>query len=235
MGTENMSGSITIKGISQGILATLPDQGQLSDLLQLIDRQNSFFKGGQLVVDVKDQLIPADDVQWLLEQLQDRDVRLAAILSPNTETCDNVKQLGLAIDLRDVEPPTLPTRDNSYEEIEEIDSEEYGTAGVLIKRTLRSGRTVRSTGHVVIIGDVNSGAEIVAVGDIIVWGKLRGTVHAGAQGDESAVVCALDLAPLQLRIANLITIPPQGKRRNAAPEMACVSNGQIEAVPWLPK
>ena len=115
----------------------------------------------------------------------------------------------------------------------EFDSEEYGTAGVLIKRTIRSGRTVRSKGHVVVIGDVNSGAEIVAIGDVVVWGKLRGVVHAGAQGDENAVVCALDLAPTQLRIANLITIPPQEGRTNAKPEMAHVSNGQIEAIPWL--
>jgi septum site-determining protein MinC len=115
----------------------------------------------------------------------------------------------------------------------EINSEEYGTGGVLIKRTLRSGRTVRSTGHVVVIGDVNPGAEIIAYGDVVVWGKLRGIVHAGANGDESANVCALDLAPTQLRIAGYISIPPSGKRRQPKPEMAHIVNGQIEAVAWL--
>jgi septum site-determining protein MinC len=76
----------------------------------------------------------------------------------------------------------------------------------LIKRTLRNGRTIHSDGHVIVLGDVNAGAMIIAAGDVIVWGKLRGTVHAGARGDESAVVCALYLAPTQLRIAGYITI-----------------------------
>jgi septum site-determining protein MinC len=65
-----------------------------------------------------------------------------------------------------------------------------------------------------------------------VWGKLRGTVHAGARGDESAVVCALYLAPTQLRIAGYITISPEDKRRKPRPEKAMVRNGRIEAVGW---
>ena len=80
----------------------------------------------------------------------------------------------------------------------------------MIRRTLRSGRTVRSQGHVVVFGDVNPGAEIIAAGDVIVWGRLRGNVHAGANGDESAFVCALDMTPTQLRIAGYISISPTG-------------------------
>ena len=113
-----------------------------------------------------------------------------------------------------------------------IDPEERGTDGVLIKRTLRNGRTIHSDGHVVVLGDVNAGAMVIAAGDVIVWGRLRGTVHAGASGDESAVVCALYLAPTQLRIAGYITISPEDKRRKPKPEKAMVRNGRIEAVAW---
>jgi septum site-determining protein MinC len=73
---------------------------------------------------------------------------------------------------------------------------------------------------------------IIAGGDVVVWGKLRGTVHAGAHGDEEAVVCALYLAPTQLRIAGHITISPEDRRRKPQPEKAMVRHGRIEAVAW---
>jgi len=113
-----------------------------------------------------------------------------------------------------------------------IDSEESGTGGVLVKRTLRSGRTVTSRGHVVVLGDVNPGAEIIAGGDIVVWGRLRGTVHAGAHGDETSVVCALDMIPMQLRIAGHIALSPEDKRRKPRPEMAVIRNNRIEVEAW---
>jgi len=66
---------------------------------------------------------------------------------------------------------------------------------------------------------------------VIVWGRLRGTVHAGAQGDQDAVVCALDLSPTQLRIADQISItPPQ--RRKPKPEMARLNKNKVVAEPW---
>jgi septum site-determining protein MinC len=85
---------------------------------------------------------------------------------------------------------------------------------------------------VVIIGDVNPGAEVVAGGDIVVWGKLRGKAHAGAAGDEDAVVCALQLAPNQIRIASLIARPPERGRTPKAAEIAHVQNGRIVVERW---
>jgi len=105
--------------------------------------------------------------------------------------------------------------------------------GVLIRRTLRSGQVVQYPGHVVVIGDVNPGAEIIAGGDVVVWGKLRGIVHAGATGDDEAMVCALSLAPLQLRIGNHIARAPEGREDlPERPEMASVQDGEIVAEPW---
>jgi septum site-determining protein MinC len=57
-------------------------------------------------------------------------------------------------------------------------------------------------------------------------------VHAGALGDEEAVICALDLAPTQLRIAGHIARSPEDRRRKPVPEVAAVREGQIVAVPW---
>jgi septum site-determining protein MinC len=100
-----------------------------------------------------------------------------------------------------------------------------------IQRTLRSGQSIRHPGHVIVLGDVNPGAEIIAGGHVIVWGRLRGVVHAGAGGDAAATVAALDLAPTQLRIAGHIAVSP--KRRGAVkPEVALIRDGQLVAEPW---
>jgi len=72
----------------------------------------------------------------------------------------------------------------------------------------------------------------VSGGDVMVWGRLRGVVHAGAYGDETCVVCALDLQPTQLRIASLISVSPPAKKRRKHPERAYVEDGVIKAEPW---
>jgi septum site-determining protein MinC len=104
--------------------------------------------------------------------------------------------------------------------------------GLFLRETIRSGRSIQHMGHVVVVGDVNPGAEIIAGGDVLVWGRLRGLVHAGAFGDASAVICALELSPTQLRIATQIAVPPADGRREWAPEMASIRDGQIVAEPW---
>jgi septum site-determining protein MinC len=103
---------------------------------------------------------------------------------------------------------------------------------LLLRETLRSGRSVYHEGHVVIIGDVNPGAEIIAGGDVVVWGKLRGLVHAGAHGDSAAVICALALNPTQLRIAGQIAVAPGEKRRRPQPEQVRLIDNQLVAEEW---
>jgi len=99
---------------------------------------------------------------------------------------------------------------------------------VLIQRTLRSGQKIHYDGNVVIIGDVNPGAEVVATGNIIVMGAVRGVVHAGAGGNEKAMVLAFRLEPTQLRIAGHITRPPDGQDlKPEQPEIARIKNGVV--------
>lgn len=108
---------------------------------------------------------------------------------------------------------------------------------VLHPRTLRSGQVLRYAGHVVVVGDVNPGAEIIATGDVLVWGKLRGVVHAGAAGDDNAIVGALLLAPMQLRIGKYIARAPDERALDErvqvrTPEIARVRDGRIVIESW---
>ena len=94
--------------------------------------------------------------------------------------------------------------------------------------TLRGGQALHHVGNIVVVGDVNPGAELIATGDILVFGRLAGIAHAGAQGDENARIYALDLAATQLRIATFIAADDGVKRRGApAPEVAVVRDARI--------
>jgi len=98
--------------------------------------------------------------------------------------------------------------------------------------TLRSGQNIVSEGHLVVLGDVNPGAEISAAGNIVVLGCLKGIAHAGVEGDETATVAALSFSPTQLRIAEIITRAPESaKKAENIPEIARIKDGSIYTYP----
>ena len=70
--------------------------------------------------------------------------------------------------------------------------------------SLRSGQKLESQGSIVILGDVNSGAEVIASENIVVLGALRGLAHAGAKGNKEAIIAAGLLDTVQIRIANIV-------------------------------
>ena len=103
-----------------------------------------------------------------------------------------------------------------------------------INQTLRSGQTVRYEGNILIIGDAHPGSEIVATGDITVWGILGGIAHAGSLGNVTAKVRALKLNAIQLRIAGLyarrndtLNVPYVQKTNEFTPEEAQIEEGKI--------
>ena len=75
--------------------------------------------------------------------------------------------------------------------------------------TMRGGNQINYKGNVVVMGDVNPGAEVIATGNIIITGVLKGTAHAGCKGNRNAIVSAKGIYPTQLRIADLITVSPK--------------------------
>ncbi|MCX7714709.1 MAG: septum site-determining protein MinC [Clostridia bacterium] len=94
--------------------------------------------------------------------------------------------------------------------------------------TIRSGQLLESEGNLVVIGDVNPGSEIVAAGNIVVMGAVRGIVHAGCTGNRDAFIVALNLSPTQIRIADIITRPPDNDvRHEIIPERAYIKDNTI--------
>lgn len=99
----------------------------------------------------------------------------------------------------------------------------------ILKGIIRSGQTVEHEGHVMLLGDVNPGGSLLSTGDIYIMGSLRGMAHAGAEGDFSAIIAASHMRPTQLRIAGIISRPPdEWGIEEAFMEFAYVREGQME-------
>lgn len=98
---------------------------------------------------------------------------------------------------------------------------------LIVNKNLRSGQTVEHNGDVLILGDVNEGAEVVAAGNIVVMGALRGYAHAGAIGDDSSVVVAKKMIPQQLRIGHHIAIRGEDEEEPQEAEIAKVIDNKI--------
>jgi len=214
-----MSNLIVIKGSKDGLRIALDERAAWAELLEALRDQlgqaANFFNGAQAVVDIGERVLDEGQLAALLELMRQHGLRPEALASTARATRTAARAAGIA-----ARPLSRESAAN----------EERGEAAFL-QRTIRSGQVVRHYGHVTILGDLNAGGEIIAGGNVLVWGRLRGTVHAGALGDRKAVICALELAPTQLRIADLIARAPEGGA-GRFPEVAFVENDQIGVEPW---
>jgi len=217
-----------IKGIKDGLLVTL-GEGDWPELelalLAHVEGKADFFKGARMALDVGNHILKAAEMGALRDRLSNKGISLWAVISNSPLTEQTAQMLGLATRISTPHPERA---------IRPLDTNLAGETAVFVKRTLRSGFKVTHRGHVVVVGDVNPGAEVIAGGSVVVWGRLRGVVHAGAEGDETAVVCALEMIPTQLRIAEFAAVPPQ-RSKKPEPEIARIQNGQVVAEPWNPK
>lgn len=219
---------IQIKGLRDGLLITIGN-GEWAAieaaLLEQIHAQQSFFQGARIALDVGSQILRVNELVALRDRLSDRGVSLWAVLSESPTTEKTAQLLGLATRISKPRP----------EETRQFAVDDLGNATALfLTKTLRSGTRIEFPGHVVVVGDVNPGAEIVASGNVLVWGRVRGMIHAGAKGDTSAYICALDLSPTQLRIADQVStvLRPQNHPR---PEIASLNkDGKLQSAPWEP-
>ena len=124
--------------------------------------------------------------------------------------------------------------EDEEDHIKELRIEPENLPTVYIRRTIRSGQSISSDGNIVIVGDVNPGAEIIAKGDVTVWGILAGIVHAGSEGNNFARIRALKLNPVQIRIGEIfarrpdtVNLPFIQKTSEYTPEEAFTHKGSI--------
>lgn len=214
-----MTHLIAIKGSKEGLRLQLEELAAWPELLEALreqlDQGTNFFHGARVTVDIGERAVSEREIANLLELMREHGLQLDSIVSTSRESRNSARAAGIAAKVLS-RPPT--------------ESDARGEAA-FVWRTVRSGQVIRHHGHVTVLGDVNAGGEIIAGGTVVVWGRLRGTVHAGALGDRGAVICALELAPTQLRIADLIARAPEGNA-GRFPEVACIKDDQISVEVW---
>lgn len=227
---------VALKGERDGLAITIGPEGDFDEVCSAIvahlERGGSFFRGARVLIDLGPRPLTAEQLETLRTLLSDHQVVLTALRGSDPATRAAALQMGLEL-------PFLPTPiTDAAEDYLPANSE----LALVVRRTLRSGQAIQHQASVIVLGDVNPGAEIIAGGDVLVFGALRGVVHAGAAGDERRVVCALELAPTQLRIGEHIARAPDEKRRRRRfpftpkrlqPEVARVQNNAIIVEPWL--
>ena len=220
-----MSDLISIKGGRDGLRMRFDDTAEWGSLVEQLERQlaqnQAFFSGARLTLDLGDRAISEAQLTELLGLMQHHGVAAEALSANARESRNAARAAGITArplprypDLPPGVPPSAPESE-----------------ALLLTRTVRSGQVVRHSGHITLIGDVNPGGEVIAGGSVVVWGRLRGFVHAGALGNSEALVCAIELRPTQLRIADQIATAPKSSGPHA-PEVARIETGQIVVGAW---
>lgn len=208
---------VTLRGTRDGVMIVL-GEGEWHSILRELENQlarpnaSAFFRGARVSVETGDRFLEQSERLELERILNSHNIALGTTM-PSPIQAPAPRQ----------ERTDTYTRNNGASEV------------LMIRRTLRSGQKIHHDGPVVVYGDVNDGAEIIAAGDVLIFGKLRGVVHAGAGGDDYATIGALALTPPQIRIGGHIARSPEGKKLKGSgrgPEMATVRSGQIVIEPW---
>jgi len=202
--------NITIKGLNNELLIFFDDKISWTelnnDLSIILDKEKSLWIGATTSIDIGNLHPDEIQIKRLCEMLNKRyQLNIKSIYSKLKDVRDLIEKNGLK----------TGQNANIPEKVEIKKKEEFNSTLPLenflnlpdtlyLKQTLRSGQIIRHDGNIVIIGDTNPGSELIASGDIVVMGSLRGLAHAGATGNDKSQIFALNLRPTQLRIAGFI-------------------------------
>jgi septum site-determining protein MinC len=218
--SENAPPTVQVKADRNGF-TLVPDPSASLDAIvafidQRLDQSRNFFQKTEMVLDLRTRPMRTDEISMLYEKLYEKskvkvvEVRLSDELSFSVAGEGRKSRLGS-------KGARLGPPENH--------------APLIVRNTCRSGVRIVSPSDCVVLGDVNPGAEIIAEGDVVVFGALRGLAHAGAGGERAARIWALSIEPHQIRIADLVAVPPRGvKPVPARFEVAEIQNGIIQVI-----
>lgn len=221
--------NVAFKGTVNGLTIIMKEEEPFEDIVnQINDKVKSaskFFDGAVLKVKYKGKYLTKEQEEQIYGILSEK--------SGATIT-------GFIKDLESSKPGELEN-ENTF--VQKMQMKKVFFKGIqegnakFHRGTVRSGQLLNYNGNIVVLGDVNPGAEIVSTGNVVVMGSLRGIVHAGADGNKESVIAALNLAPTQLRIADIIARAPDGDNIRAGfiPELACIKNNQVYIEKYLPQ
>lgn len=221
--------NITFKATSNGLILIFREEDSFETIINQIEKKldsaGKFFKGASLAVKYRGKQLSKDEENAICQLMISKTDAEIKSFEYDTEEYVSIQNMEQTQD-----NDKLKMKKMFFTGINEGNAKFY-------RGTVRSGQLVSFDGNVVVIGDVNPGGEVEATGNVAVMGSLRGIVHAGADGNKEAVVVALNLQPMQLRIADVITRSPDEKenRNNYIPEIAFVKDNMVYIERFLPQ
>jgi septum site-determining protein MinC len=201
VGTMNANSDVAlqIKATRHGFTLVPSPEASFESLMAVLEQKlresHAFFRDAEMLLDLRGKALQTDQIAQLHALLSTK----AGVKIMEVRLADQLSFL-----LEPPVPPRAPAKPNAPVVVD------YSDAAVVVRNTCRSGTRIESPSDCVILGDVNPGAEVLAIGDVIVFGTLRGIAHAGASGDRGARIWALSIEPSQIRIADLVSVPPRG-------------------------
>ncbi|MBD2565049.1 MULTISPECIES: septum site-determining protein MinC [Nostoc] len=162
----------------------------------------------------QDRLVDARQLQELAEALSEVQLRLISVSTSRRQTAIAAVTSGYSVE--QLQPATSLSSEPTATAIPQADA-------LYLEMTVRSGVEIRHPGTVILLGDLNPGGIVIADGDIIIWGRLRGIAHAGAGGNRECLIMALQMEPTQLRIADAVARAPEKPPMQFSPEVAHIT------------
>ena len=208
-----MDNSVMIKGDKYGIVLVMDKDMPFSDLLEKIAEKFSsaakFYGNATMAISFKGRKLTVEEEKQILDTIESN-TKLIIICVVDTDE-ERQEMFKKAVEAK-------------------LMAQSTGT-GQFHKGTLRSGQVLESESSIIILGDVNPGAKVIAKGNVIVLGSLKGTIYAGINGNENAFVVALYMNPVQIRIGDTIARSPDDaiskKNMDMEPKIAFVESGNI--------
>lgn len=208
-----MNNSVVIKGNKNGMVVVLDKELEFEELKSCIIEKfasaSKFFENANMAISFEGRKLSDYEERELLELItRETNLNIVCVIDNDELRQECFKR---AVDAKI--------------------AEEAAHSGQFYKGTLRSGQVLESESSIVILGDVNPGGKVIAKGNVVVLGSLKGNIFAGAGGDEDAFVVAIEMDPMQIRIGSVIArcsdSATKSKIKKGEAKIAYVEDGNI--------
>ncbi len=207
---------------NQKIIINLDDSKYLSWEMCLRNKLK-LLKSVNIEIDLKNLNLSCKDLSEIIKIANEYSCKIISFCSTSSKTIVSSQSLGYQSQF---------IIENSSKNAFKINEDNLSSSKTHFHQgTVRSGEYLDSPGDLLILGDVNPGAKVSARGNIIIWGRLLGIAHAGSEGNSQATISALQLRPLQLRIAQKIARGPKEKPQLGIAEQARIASEEIIIFP----
>ena len=249
---REMSQPVLIKGVKSGMVLRLDSEMYFDELLPLIiekfEASASFFGNAKVVLSIEGREVSEEQTSKTLNIIREKTrLRVVAVITEDKaveKVFDEKLHAASAVEDKELEKKAVKYEAENkklLEELQELKGPVNGRDAEIHIGSIRSGQSFETSKSLILLGDVKAGAEVTAGGSIFVLGSLHGNANAGAYGDRSAFVMALELNPLQIRIADSLAISEDKgpsslkgrglirskKKNDFGPEAAEITDGHI--------